>query len=63
MNIDLQTQIKCIKREIAIRKRVYPRWIDQEKMNIEDAKNEIETMEAVLETLSKYESMKEGLGI
>jgi len=40
--------IACVRREIALRKRVYPKWVDQERMNQEKADREIECMEAVL---------------
>jgi len=51
MNIPIERQIKCIDRELAIRKRVYPRWVDAERMTQEDADDEIASMEAALETL------------
>lgn len=53
MRIDLETQLECVKREIAMRKRVYPRWIEQGRMTQKKADDEIAAMEAVLETVTE----------
>lgn len=39
----------CIKREIAMRRRVYPRWVRGERMTQAKADEEIRVMEAILE--------------
>jgi hypothetical protein len=49
MNID--QQIACVIREIAMRERVYPAWIAKGKMKQEKAEHEIAAMRAVLHTL------------
>lgn len=49
--ISLEDQIKCVEREIALRKRVYPRWIAAGKMTNEKANDEIARMQAVRESL------------
>lgn len=51
MAISLEEQVKCVEREIAMRKRVYPRWIEQERMTFSKAQAEIAAMEAVLATV------------
>lgn len=51
----LEQQIQCVKREIVLRKRVYPRWVMDHKMKEEQALREIGAMEAVLETLKRLE--------
>jgi hypothetical protein len=48
---DLPAQIACVKREIAMRLRVYPKFILSGKMKPADADREIATMQAVLATL------------
>ena len=48
---DIYAQIKCVEREIAMRKRVYPRLIQAERMEAQSAEEEIKAMEAVLSTL------------
>ena len=48
----LQEQISCVRRELALRKRVYPRWIESGRMKPETADHEINCMQAVHETLS-----------
>lgn len=47
----LVDQIVCVKREIAMRERVYPRFVHSGKMSELTARREIETMKSVLETL------------
>lgn len=49
--ITLADQIACVKREIAMRKSVYPKWVRLGKMTEEKAAREIEVMQSVLDTL------------
>ena len=51
--VTLADQIKCIERELAMRDRVYPRWISSGKMKQAAAHEEIRRMEAVLDTLNR----------
>lgn len=51
MIISLQEQIACVQREIGMRERVYPRWVEAKRMSQEKADKEIAAMKAVLETL------------
>lgn len=44
-------QLREVRREIALRKRVYPRWIEQGKVSKQGADRKIAIMEAVAETL------------
>lgn len=41
----------CVEREIAMRERVYPRWVDSGKMSQDKADAELRAMRAVLEVL------------
>lgn len=52
----LEDQIKCAEREVRMRERVYPRWVDQHKMTQANADREIATMKAIVRTLT---SLKE----
>lgn len=47
----IETQIRCVEREIAMRARVYPRWVAAKNMSQAKADSEIATMRAVLATL------------
>ena len=47
----IHQQIASVEREIAMRKRVYPRWIDGGRMTQAKADHEIACMQAVLVTL------------
>jgi len=51
MSVTIEQQLACVRREIAMRERVYPRWVEQGKMKPESAKRELDSMRAVLETL------------
>ena len=48
---ELAVQIKCVLREIAMRERVYPKWVKDGRMKQESADYEIATMKDVLHTL------------
>lgn len=50
-NVPIADQIACVAREIAMRERVYPRLIRQQRMSDTKAHQEIQTMRAVLRTL------------
>lgn len=55
MIITLKDQIACIEREITMRQRVYPRWIEAGRIKQAKADTEIRTMQAVLTTLKSLE--------
>ncbi len=55
-------QIACVRREIAMRERVYPRWVAAEKMKQAKADEELATMRAVLETIIRVERAATMLG-
>lgn len=49
--IPLSEQLKCVRREIAMRERVYPRWVADRKMTQTKADAEIAAMKEVANTL------------
>ncbi|ORE98675.1 hypothetical protein [Aurantimonas sp. 22II-16-19i] len=51
MKLSLASQIACVRREIAQRRKVYPRLVATRKMRQVEADRHIEEMEAVLATL------------
>jgi hypothetical protein len=53
MEIDIGMQIKAVAREVAMRERLYPKWVEQGKMKLDMAEREIANMKAVLDTLIK----------
>ena len=53
MSVDIYLQIECIKRELAMRRRLYPKLIASERMPLTKAEAELKTMEAVLQTLEE----------
>ena len=50
-NITITDMIACIKREIGMRERVYPRWVEQKKMLQATADLELARMRAVRDLL------------
>lgn len=53
--VSIEQQIACLKREIAMRKNVYPKWVQSKRMTKEEADTEIERMTAALHTLMAFE--------
>lgn len=51
--ITLDAQVKEIEREIALRRRVYPRWTEAGKLSQAAAERQIAVMEAVAATLRR----------
>ena len=49
----LEAQITCVRRELAMRKNVYPKWVQSGRMKAEAADHEIQCMQAVHDTLSE----------
>lgn len=57
--IDINRQIACVRREISMRRRVYPRWVSTGKMTQDEADRQISTMEAVQATLESVRSERQ----
>lgn len=55
MTID--EQIACAKRELAMRQRVYPSFVDRKKMTPDKAGHEIEAMRAIIKTLETIKAI------
>ncbi|HTK34594.1 MAG TPA: hypothetical protein VL358_04800 [Caulobacteraceae bacterium] len=51
MTVPLADQIACVKRELALRRSAYPRWVAGHKLTQEKADHELAAMAAVLATL------------
>lgn len=56
MTITLHRQIDAVRNEIALRRRVYPRFIAAGRMTESEAADRIECMVAVLDTLTKLQA-------
>jgi hypothetical protein len=59
VSITLDLQIEAVKREIGMRKRVYPNWVANRKLTQVKADYEIAAMAAVLETLETLKKQQE----
>ena len=55
--IGVEDQIICVRREIGMRERVYPRWVAAGKMKPHMAEREIAVMKAVLESLLRLKGL------
>lgn len=55
--VGIARQIACVKREIALRERVYPKWIAAGRLSQKIADNELSAMRAVLATLERTKSV------
>lgn len=56
LHVALADQIACVKREIAMRRKVYPRWVADGRMTQAKADRETAIMEAVLTTLETHDA-------
>jgi len=55
-DISIDEQIACVRREIGMRERVYPTWVDRKRMSAKQAENELTRMRAVLATLEQIKA-------
>lgn len=51
VDVQLTDQIACVERELKMRRRVYPRWVSQGKLQQVGADLELQRMTAVLRSL------------
>ena len=58
--ITIEQMISCVEREIGMRERVYPRWVDQKKMLQATADQEMAGMRAVRDLLIHTLAVREG---
>jgi len=49
----LSDQLACAKRELALRRNVYPGWVKSGRMKQAKADHEIESMAAIVQTLER----------
>lgn len=59
MTAPITEQIRCAKRELAMRERVYPSWVRKERMTMKDAQHEIACMRAIVTTLERVRDLIE----
>lgn len=55
----LPQQLACAKRELALRRNVYPKWIDQGRMTQAVANAELDAMAAIVESIQKLVYLEE----
>ena len=55
----LDDMIKCAIREAGMRKRVYPKWVEQDRMTPAKAEWETECMEAIIAKLKEAAGRRE----
>ena len=51
-DVDLNDLLGCCRRELALRQRVYPKWVDKGTMTEKKAAAELELMRSVVDFLS-----------
>ncbi len=57
-NFTLKQQIDCARREIAMREKLYPEWVQQKRLKPEKADYELGCMKAILETLNSEAALE-----
>lgn len=53
--VPLSAQLECVRRELNLRRRVYPRWVQAGKMSQRLAHEQLILMEAVERTLAELQ--------
>jgi hypothetical protein len=56
----LDEQIACVRREVGVRERVYPGWVEKGRIKSETAERELAAMRAALRTLEQIRAMQQG---
>jgi len=56
MTFTSKEKLECAEREVMMRRKVYPRWIEQKKMKQETADRQIAIMDAIAEDYRKQEA-------
>lgn len=59
--ITIERQIAAVRREVSMRRRVYPRWIASGKMSQDQADREIEAMVAAQATLEQLRTERQAV--
>lgn len=59
--ITLTDMIRCAERELAMRRNVYPRWIEKGRMKESTANHELAAMERIIETLTALREVRAGI--
>lgn len=57
--VTIDRQIQCVKRELSMRKHVYPKWVTNGKITQQSSDDEIAAMQAVLGTLEQVKAVAE----
>lgn len=55
--LSLDVQIACVRRELALRQRAYPKWVDAKRMKQDEADREIAIMQSVHDTLVRLKTV------
>jgi hypothetical protein len=59
MKASIEQMISCAQREVKMRKRAYPRWVEQGKMTEAQAFHEKATMESIVSLLEELRATGE----
>ncbi len=56
MSVSIQDQIKEAQRELGLRRRLYPDWVQQGRLTLEDSYRQLAAMDAIVETLKRVQA-------
>ncbi len=57
--ITLEQQIACVRRELAMRQRNYPRWVSDGRMKQAEMDHQLAAMQAVHDTVTKVKEVED----
>lgn len=58
-DVPIERQIACVRREVGMRRRVYPGWVAARRLTQEEADRQLEAMEAALATLERVKAERD----
>ncbi len=59
MSVPLKDQLACARRELALRRNAYPKWVASGRWKQRDADRELERMAAMVATLERQLNLEE----
>ena len=61
--ITLEEQITEARRELALRRKVYPAWVKSGKLDMTTAHSQLQAMEAIIKTLMRLDAEQRQLSL
>lgn len=57
--VSIAEQLQCARRELEMRRRIYPSWVQRGKMKQDKADHEMQAMQAIVDSLEYFRMVVE----